>query len=144
MNSMGRLLPIVLATVISCVAFCMPAVADEEGRVPLARIQFDSVGLDNSGPVHVEVTQSAQGVTEMNVSAFGSVHNLPLDQLATIKGLIFNTVGVTYSQGYAIVGGRSVYILLCQGFSSGVSVLAIVTVKEKGPSRIKKVTSSTR
>ena len=142
MNSMGRPLSLVLAIIISCVAFSMPAVADEEGRMPLSRIQFDSAGLDNSGPVHVEVTQSAQGVTEMNVSAFGSLHKLPSDQLSTVKGLIFNTVGVTYSRGYAIVGGRSVYILLCQGFSSGASVLAIVTVKEKGASRIKRVTSS--
>lgn len=112
------------------------AVADQEGRMPLSHVQLDSIGLDNSGPVHVEATQSENGLTDLRVTAFGKTQVATPAQLASLGGKIANSIGITYSRGYANVGGRSVYLLLCQGFSSGVRVIAVVTITETKGIRI--------
>jgi hypothetical protein len=104
--------------------------------MPLARIQFDSAGLDNSGPVHVEATQSEHGITKLSVSAFGKLYTLMPAQLTAISDRTFNSIGLTYSRGYPNTGGRNVFLLLCQGFSSGVKIFAVVTVAEKGDIRV--------
>ena len=130
------------AAVVSCGGYPCPANADVEGRMPPSHIQFDSEGLDNSGPVHVEVNQTAAGISEIRVTAFGSLHTLPVAQLAGLQGRHFNALGVTYSRGYSSTGGRSVYILLCQAFSSGANVAAVVTLTEKGGVRVRAIEPS--
>lgn len=112
------------------------AYADEEGRMPLTHLQFDSRGLDNSGPVRVEATQSDGGLTDLKVSAFGKTQVATHTQLSALDGKIINSIGITYSRGYANGGGRNIYLLLCQGFSSGVQVVAVVTVTETKGIRI--------
>lgn len=111
--------------------------ADVEGRVTLTKIDVSSTGLDNSGPVHVEASQSVHGLTELTVSAFGKIQSLRPAQLSSLTGRTFNSIGLSYSRGYPETGGRSVYLLLCQGFSSGVRVVAVVTVTESGGIRVK-------
>ena len=106
--------------------------ADEEGRMPLTHLQFDSKGLDNSGPVHAEVVQSDRGITDLKVSAFGKTQSLTPAQLTEISGVSFNSIGLTYSRGYADTGGRNVVLLLCQAFSSGVKIVGTVTITETG------------
>ena len=98
--------------------------------MPLAHIELDSQGLDNSGPVRVSVRQSVRGVSELEVLAFGKRYTLTPAQLNTLGARTFNTMGLTYSRGYPETGGRGVYVLLCQGFSSGVKVVEIVIVEE--------------
>ncbi len=123
-----------------CIAFCAvsPRVAhaDVEGRMTLMKSELDSAGLDNSGPVHVEAGQSDQGITELRVSAFGKLQTLTSSQLAALAGRTFNSIGLSYSRGYPDAGGRSIYLLLCQGFSPGVKVVAVITVRERGPVRV--------
>ena len=128
--------------VVSCSGYPCPVRADVEGRMPPSHIQFESEGLDNSGPVHVELNQTAAGISEVRVTAFGSLHTLPADKLAGLQGRHFNALGVTYSRGYSIAGGRSVYILLCEAFSSGVNVTAVVTLTEKGGVRVRVIEPS--
>ena len=123
--------------IVSCGGYPCPVRADVEGRMPPSHIQFESGGVDNSGPVHVELNQTAAGLSEIRVTAFGSLHILPAAQLAGLQGRHFNALGVTYSRGYSIAGGRSVYILLCEAFSSGANVAAVVTLTEKGGVRVR-------
>lgn len=136
MRSSQRLFLIAAATLGFCGGLANTARADVEGRLPLAHIQLDSPGLDNSGPVHIDLSQDQNGISELRVTAFGKIRTITKAQLATIGGSVFNVVGVSYSKGYTNAGGRNVYVLLYQGFSSGVQVAAIVTVPERGDVRV--------
>lgn len=98
--------------------------------MPLAHLQLDSNGVDNSGPVHIEATQTKAGLTDLRVSAFGKTQIATPAELAALDGKIINSIGITYSRGYTSSGGRNLYLLLCQGFSSGIRVVAVVTVTE--------------
>lgn len=135
---MSRMWQCLLGILVVLAALLSPSArADEEGRVTLTHIQFDSQGLDNSGPIHVEATQSDQGVTQLSVSAFGKTQVLNAAQMAEIGRNSFNDIGLTYSRGYPESGGRNVVLLLCQGFSSGVKVVAVVTVTETHGIRVR-------
>jgi hypothetical protein len=98
-------------------------------------IHFDSAGVDGSGPIQVETRQSQQGVSELKITAFGKQHVLSPSQLTALNGRAFNSIGLSYSRGYANFGGQNVYVLLCHGYSSGVAVVAIVKVNERGDVR---------
>jgi hypothetical protein len=139
MHSRKRWFLILIAALASCWALPNLANADEEGRLPLAHMQFDSLGLDNSGPINVQAAQDSTGITELKVSAFGKLHTVTKAQLAPISGYVFNAIGVSYSRGYPNTGGRSVYVLLCQGFSSGAEVVAVVTIAKRGDVRVRAV-----
>ena len=78
----------------------------------------------------------------MRVTAFGRVQALGKSTLAALSARKFNSIALTYSIGYKDTGGRSVYVLLCQGFSSNVRVIAIVTVPENGEPRVRTVDDS--
>jgi len=137
MNPTWKLLLIIVSVCFTAFTlFPCDARADEEGQMPLTRMQFDSAGLDNSGPVHVEATQSEHGMTQLSVSAFGKVYTLLPAQLAAFGDHTFNSIGLTYSRGYPNTGGRNVFLLLCQGFSSGIKVFSVVTIAEKGGIRV--------
>ena len=107
----------------------------------LTSIQLDSAGLDNSGPVHVEASQTDHGIDQLKVSVFGRLQTLTPSQLRSLSGGPFNSIGLSYSRGYSEVGGRSVYLLLCQGFSSGVKLVAIITITEQGSVRVDNVST---
>lgn len=116
--------------------------ADVEGRMTLSRIELDSAGLDNSGPVHVEASQSDKGTSQITISAFGKLQTLTPSQLALLGGRTFNSIGLSYSRGYSNTGGRSVYLLLCQSFSSGAKVVAVITATEQGGVRVDNVSKT--
>lgn len=127
-----RLFLVAATTLGLCGGLANTARADMEERLPLSHIQLDSPGFDNSGPIHVDLSQDQKGISELTITAFGKIRTVPKAQLATIAGSVFNIVGVSYSHGYANARGRYVYVLLYQGFSSGVQVAAIVAVPERG------------
>ena len=134
--SRKNLILILVSSVVLTVPISREVRADEEGMVMLTKIEAASTGLDNSGPVHVEASQSAHGLTQLTVSAFGKLQSLSLAQLSSLAGQTFNSIGLSYSRGYPETGGRSVYVLLCQGFSSGIRVFEVVTVTESGCVRV--------
>lgn len=136
MHLAQRLFLIVAAALGFCGGATNTAHADVEGPLPLAHIQLDSPGLDESGPVHIDISQDQDGISELKVSAFGKLQTVTRSQLAAISGSMFNVVGMSYSRGYTNTGGRNVYVLLYQGVSSGAQVAAIVTVKEHGDVRV--------
>jgi hypothetical protein len=133
---------LMLSTLVALATFPRYAHADMEGRMPLATLTLDSAGLDTSGPVRVEANQSERGITQLSVSAFGKLQTLGPTQLAALSGRTFNSIGLSYSRGYSNTGGRSVYVLLCQAFSTGVKVVAVVSVTEHGGVRVNDVKAS--
>lgn len=114
----------------------MSAMADMEGRAPFTHVHYESAGIDNSGPIKVDVTQDTHGVAALEVLAFGSTHPITKDQLGAISGYKFNSVGVSYSKGYSNVGGRTFYVLLCQVFSSESQPVAMIVIREYGPPKV--------
>lgn len=135
-----QILFLIAATLGFCGGLANTARADMEGRLPLAHIQLDSPGLDNFGPVHIDLSQDQNGISELRVTAFGKIRTVTKAQLAAISGSVFNVAGLSYSMGYTNAGGRNVYVLLYQGFSSGVQVAAVVHVPERGDVRVTKKT----
>lgn len=143
MRRIAKMAFLMLSTLVALAAIPRHALADMEGRMPLTTFTLDSAGLDNSGPVRVEAKQSDRGITQLSVSAFGKQQSLRPAQIAALGGRTFNSIGLNYSRGYSNTGGRSVYVLLCQGFSTGVKVVAVVTVTEQGGVRVTDVKAAT-
>lgn len=127
---------IAIVVLLSCLALPRSAMADMEGRIPFAHIQYDSLGIDNSGPIKIDVIQDKNGVHELEVLAFGAVHTIAKDQLGVIKGYNSNAVGASYSRGYPNIGGKTVYVLLYQVFSSGTQAVAMVVIREHGSAKV--------
>lgn len=133
-RSFGAMLLLISANAL----FSLNAYADQEGQVPITHLQFDASGLEGSGAIHVEGVQSDQGIGELSVTAFGRARALTPDQLGILRGETFNSIGLTYSQGDPSVGGRRVMLLLCQAFSSGSKIVAVITILEKGDVRVER------
>lgn len=144
MHFVQRFYLIVGVALILFMGFPNVARADMEGRMPFAHVQYNSAGLDNSGAVRVDVFQDKKGIYELKVFAFGTLHTVTKAQLGVINGNVFNAVGVSYSRGYPNVGGRTVYVLLYQVFSSGAEAVAMVVIREHGNAQIVAVKSTSQ
>ena len=121
-----------LVEFVLCAGFPKVAMADMEGRVPFVHVHYDSLGIENSGPIKVDAFQDEQGVARLEILAFGSTTAIAKPQLGVIDKYKFNSIGVSYSRGYSNVGGRTVYVLLYQAFSSGSQAVAMVVIREHG------------
>jgi len=104
--------------------------------MPFAHVHYDSLGIENSGPIKVDVFQDEHGVSRLEILAFGSTRVITKPQLGVIDEYKFNSVGVSYSRGYSNVGGRTVYVLLYQVFSSGPQAVSMVVIRERGTSKV--------
>ena len=54
------------------------------------------------------------------------------EKLATLGELRSNGIRISYEAGYAKLGGRTIYINLQMGFTSGTKKQALITVWESG------------
>ena len=106
--------------------------ASQEGVLSLSSFQFSSAGIGNSGSVTISGEQNAQRFLSLTVSAFGRRVSLNQEQLAKLKSVLCNGVQMSYESGWKEVGGRTVYIVLSMGFTSGVESSQIVSVNERG------------
>src|SRR5690606_35530400 len=80
---------------------------------------------------HVHGKQTQQGVTEFRVDAFGKKFELSQDQLKELDRLIVNGIQVSSESGYPGIGGKTIYIRLLLGFTSGVVASRYVVVSEE-------------
>jgi hypothetical protein len=109
------------------------AAASEEGLLALGAFRVESPGIGESGPVTVSGRQSQTAVESLEVKAFGKVFTLTKEQLKQLRGGgMLNNVQLTYETGYKELGGRTVYVRLGQGFTSGSIDARIVAVSEDG------------
>ena len=119
----------------------LPSIASEEGVLPFGTFRIESLGIGESGPVVVSGNQSNQGVLKFSVDVFEKHFDLnaaqlqQLQQLQQLGGYI-NGIQLSYEAGYKQLGGRTIYILLARGFTSGVASRKYVTITESGTIKV--------
>ena len=110
--------------------------ASQEGVLVLGSFKVDSQGIGESGPVALSGRQGPDGFESLTVSAFGKNFILTKPQLDAMKGGNVNGLQLTYERGYRSLGGRTLYLRLSTGVSSGVVESKSVTLKENGNTTI--------
>lgn len=108
------------------------ALASKEGILRLASFEVASEGIGESGPVTITGRQDDNGISKLSIVAFGKKFELGGEQLAKVRGLSINSLQLSYEAGYKELGGRTVYIVLSKGFTSGTAGQRFVVVKENG------------
>jgi hypothetical protein len=110
-----------------------PAYADKEGGLSLYSVMLDSPGTSDSGPIHVEMKRSDEGIETLAISAFGKSELAPPELLKSIKEKKWlNGIQLSWSKGYRLTGGRTVYVSLTEGGSWGAVVVAVIGFSEDG------------
>lgn len=113
--------------------FAGVAHASKEGILALSSFRLESAGIGSSGKVVVEGQQDDESrIVSLKVEAFGNIFYVPKEKLAGLSELPSNGVRISYEHGYARLGGRTIYIELQMGFTSGVRKQARVTITENG------------
>ena len=62
-----------------------PANASKEGGLSLYNVVLNSPGMDDSGPIHVEMQRTDKGIERLSISAFGRNDVAPIPLLQSIK-----------------------------------------------------------
>ena len=109
----------------------------EEGAFEFRTFRFES--HDESGPVVVSGTQGDRGITGLRITAFQRSFTLTPAQLKQLRGLIVNGVQLSGEGGYKELGGRTLYLILSMGFTSGIANAKLVSVNERADIKIENV-----
>jgi len=119
------------------IGLARPAIASKEGGLSLHDVTLDSPGMDDSGPVHVEIRRSDDGIEKLVVSAFGKTEAASPQLLQSIlEKKWLNGVQLSWSKGSRLTGGKTVYVSLTEGGSWGVVIVAIIGFDEEGNFRV--------
>ena len=112
------------------------SVASQEGLLALGEFRLASPGIGGSGPVVVQGMQSAERFVSLTVSAFGHNTSLSAEQLAQLAGGFINGLQVSFEAGYRELDGRTVYLVLSRGFTSGLQSTQLISVNEQGTVKV--------
>jgi hypothetical protein len=121
-----------IAAVASVLSVPATTFASKEGILAIGEVRVTSPGIGESGPVVVTATRGPKGFSALRVQAFGRATNLTEAQLAKLQGQFVNGVQLSYEAGYKELGGRTVYIVLSKGFTSGMQESQQISVNEEG------------
>ena len=113
--------------------------ASKEGVLSVSAFQFSSAGIGNSGIVVVAGEQTIERFSSLTAAAFGRRVELSRPQLAKLKVGLINGVQLSYAAGYKETGGRTVYIVLSKGFTSGIKESQVVSVNERGTVEVRDI-----
>ena len=83
-------------------------------------------------------------MSELCVTAFRRTQCLDNDSLIALKNFHFNGIQLSYEEGYVEVGGRTVYIVLSQGFVSKRNRGVFLTVSEFKPISVRPLSEDPR
>jgi len=128
-----------LISLLFAVIFSVMVHASQEGILAFDRFQYSSAGIGPSGRVVVSGAQDATRITAFSVQAFGKTTRLSKGDLAKLRGGYINGVQISYETGYEAVGGRTIYVVLSKGFTSGQTETQRITVDEQGKIEIANV-----
>jgi hypothetical protein len=123
--------------VVAVALVCGRVVASQEGAFAFRKFRFES--FDESGPVVVSGTQKDTGIDTLRIDAFRRSFMLTPAQLKQLRGLIVNGVQLSGEGGYKELGGRTLYLILSMGFTSGTTNAKLVSVNERGDIEIQNV-----
>jgi hypothetical protein len=111
--------------------------ASQEGIIQANEISFHSNGIQNSGPIHVQMNSGKSGaITSFSIFAFGKPYSLTNAELSKIPKNLYNGLNVTYERGYLDLGGQTLYIVLSSRFSGATRFETIITFTETLPVQI--------
>lgn len=110
----------------------MSTMASQEGVLAINELRVTSPGIGDSGQVVVTATKGPNGFRALEVQAFGRITRLTESQLTKLQGQFVNGVQLSYEAGYKELGGRTVYIVLSKGFTSGLQEVQTISVNEQG------------
>jgi hypothetical protein len=112
------------------------AFASQEGVLPFGSFRFESPGIADSAAVIVAGRQGAKGMESLSIEAFGKRIDLSTKQLEALPGGLLNGLQISYEAGYKETGGRTLHLMLSQGFTSGVVARRFVRVTESGSVKV--------
>ncbi len=122
-----------LSIILLFIALTGFAHASQEGILAFSSFRLESAGIGSSGKVVVEGNQDeSRRIVALKVEAFGKIFDVPKEKLAGLSELPSNGVRISYEHGYTQLGGRTIYVELQMGFTSGVRKQARVTIPESG------------
>lgn len=117
--------------------FVSYALASQEGVLSFSSFIVESPGIGESGPVVVSGEKNSKNeIISLNIEAFGRKYELT-EKLKEIPRLLYNGIQVSYEHGYKELGGKSIYVSLSVGFTSGVTEKILIIVTESGRIEIK-------
>ena len=125
---------LLLGTIAIAGAIFVPtsSMASQEGVLAIGELRITSPGIGESGPIEVTATRGPNGFSALAIRAFGRTSTLTEAQLAALHGQFVNGVQLSYEAGYKELGGRTVYIVLSKGFTSGIQEAQRISVDERG------------
>lgn len=107
--------------------------ASQEGVLELDGFTIKSEGIGESGPVVVSGTKNNKNIfSSFIVKAFGKEYKLQGEDLEKISGKHYNGIQLSYEHGYKELGGKTIYIILNFGFTSGIKERTLITITESG------------
>jgi hypothetical protein len=110
--------------------------ASKEGILALSSFSLESTGIGASGPVEVSGKQDTKGIVTIRVKAFGKEYAPSEKQLAALRNLPANGIQLSYEAGYRELGGRTIYLLFTNGFTSGVVQSQLLAINETGEVKV--------
>jgi hypothetical protein len=132
-----RVLMSLLGAALLTFVLTRPADASKEGGLSLCGVTLDSPGMEGSGPVHVELKRSDEGIEKLLVTAFGRTETAPAQLLQSVKEKQWlSGVTLSWERGYRSTGGKTVYVLLTEGASWRIVVVAAIAFSEDGKFRV--------
>lgn len=112
------------------------AYGSEEDVLVFGTFRVESPGSGGVGPVIVSGVRASEGFKRLKVEAFGRSFDLTPDQLNSLRGVEVNGLHLSHEAGYRALGGRTIYLQLSTGFTSGIKRRMFVVVTESGSIRI--------
>lgn len=112
---------------------CMVIASEESVRI-FKTFRFEA--SDESGPVVISGTQNDSGISSLQIAAFRRSFTLAPAQLKQLRGLMVNGMQLSGEPGYESLGGRTLYLLLSMGFSSGTTKAKLISVNQRGDIKV--------
>jgi hypothetical protein len=123
-----------LLVIVGVLMFACSVIASEESVRTFRTFRFEA--SDESGPVVISGTQNDGGISSLQIAAFRRSFTLAPAQVKQLRGLMVNGVHLSGEPGYESVGGRTLYLLLSMGFSSGISTAKLISVNQRGDIKV--------
>jgi hypothetical protein len=121
----------ILIVAILC-SFANNLYASKEGILINSKIDIESIGIGESGPIIVSGTQGPGGINNIDVKAFNKIFKVNKDKLAKLKDFNYNGIQISYEHGYRDKQGKTIYIKLIKGFTDREAETHIITIMEQG------------
>ena len=119
--------------ILIAILFLQVVNASQEGVLPFSIFEIKSGGIGSSGPVTVNGMKNEKGnFITLSVKAFEKSIQIPQSILNQIPFNQQNGIQLSYEGGYKELGGKTIYLQLQVGFTSGIRDLFIIVVREDG------------